>query len=358
MFTERDYPDFLPHSKLDEYLAKGWFRMGQMIFTCHFFCFDGTLYSPVWIRLDLEHYKFRKSLRKIMTRNNQRFNIVIRKAVLDDEKERLYKIHKNRFMGFIHDSLKESLLGYSEDNIYDTYEACVYDEDKLVAVSFWDIGHESIASIIALYDPDYAKYSLGFYTMLLEMQFGIKNKMKYYYPGYVIPGYSKFDYKLRIGDIEFYDYKKSSWLDQSEYREDEIPSFRLKRILADTKVKLEAARIPNRQIMYQLFDRGATRYKRKEFLSQPLFLSCYPKVYDSAVRLILEYDLMKDTFRLCKYSKVNELLRLYDYIISDEYDEETRNLLFLIKDEVYIEHADLTKIINYIHKYISPKIEK
>jgi len=358
MFTERDYPDFLPHSKLDEYLAKGWFRMGQMIFTCHFFCFDGSLYSPVWIRLDLDNYKFRKSLRKIMTRNSQRFNIVIRKAVLDEEKEKLYRVHKNRFMGFIHDSLKESLLGYSEDNIYDTYEACVYDGEELVAVSFWDIGHDSIASIIALYNPDYSKYSLGFYTMLLEMQFGMENKMKYYYPGYVIPGYPKFDYKLRIGDVEFYDFKKSSWLPKSDYKESEIPSYRLKRILLETKDALAAKNIPSKQIMYQLFDRGATRYKRKEFLSQPLFLSCYPDIYNSTIRLILEYDLMKDVYRLCKYSKVNELLRLYDYIISDEYDEETRNLLFLIKDEVYIEDAKLNKIIKYIHRHLTPKIEE
>ena len=27
----------------------------------------------------------------------------------------------------------------------------------------------------------------------------------YYYPGYVVPGYHRFDYKLKIGEVEFYD---------------------------------------------------------------------------------------------------------------------------------------------------------
>ena len=40
------------------------------------------------------------------------------------------------------------------------------------------------------------KYSLGFYTMLLEIDFGIKSGAEYYYPGYVVPNYFKFDYKL------------------------------------------------------------------------------------------------------------------------------------------------------------------
>ena len=130
MFTEIHYPEFLPHKKLDEYLDRGWFRMGQMIFTCRFLCFDGKLYTAVWTRLDLKEYAFRKSVRKIFNRNNKRFRIVIRKAIFDREKNDLYLIHRQRFGGFVSSNLRKSLFGDADYNIYDTWETCVYDAHR------------------------------------------------------------------------------------------------------------------------------------------------------------------------------------------------------------------------------------
>ena len=63
-----------------------------------------------------------------------------------------------------------------------------------------------------MYDPEYDRYSLGFYTMLLEIEYCMELGLKFYYPGYVVPGYSRFDYKLRIGDVDYFDLYSKEWL--------------------------------------------------------------------------------------------------------------------------------------------------
>ncbi|NJL75726.1 MAG: GNAT family N-acetyltransferase [Saprospiraceae bacterium] len=105
-------------------------------------------------------------------------------------KELLYKKYKaENFKNDIAVSLADALLDRQERNIYNTFECEIYDQEKLIAVSFFDLGATSISSIMGMYDPDYSDYSLGYYTMLLEIEYGQERGFEYYYPGYVTPGF-------------------------------------------------------------------------------------------------------------------------------------------------------------------------
>lgn len=210
MSSKYHRPPNLFGRNLDVYLSKGWFRSGQLISTTHSLSLEGKLYYPVRTRLPLKGYTFRKSLRKIW-RKNQHFKVICQKAEITDEQEALYQKFIVRFDSYIAPTLQESLLDFETTSIYDTYEMAIYAEDKLIAVSFFDVGEVAMASIMGVFDPEYGKYSLGIYTMLLEINFGRINNFDYYYPGYVIPGYPKFDYKLRIGAVEFYDTENDIW---------------------------------------------------------------------------------------------------------------------------------------------------
>jgi len=203
-------PPTLFGKALDLYLVNGWFRAGQYIYTLKTITLKGNLYYPVRIRLPLKDYEFRKSLRKVW-KKNQRFKTVIQEATITEEKEDLYQKFILRFDDYIAPTLRESLLDGGLISIYDTYEAAVYDGDQLIAVSYFDLGHKAMASIMGVFDPEYSAYSLGFYTMLAEIAFGKKQGFLHYYPGYVIPSYPKFDYKLRIGDCEFYVLDEDVW---------------------------------------------------------------------------------------------------------------------------------------------------
>ena len=56
MFAQFESPAALTPYELDLYLANGWFRMHQTIFTTHFLCFKQNFYSAVWLRVGLKNY--------------------------------------------------------------------------------------------------------------------------------------------------------------------------------------------------------------------------------------------------------------------------------------------------------------
>ena len=106
----------------------------------------------------------------------------------------LWAIYKNDFKGQLSDSLTSSLYDEeSKNNIFDSWQFEVRHEGKLVAFSVFDKGEQSIESIKGIYDPEFSSYSLGIYTMLLEIRSAIQDHKNYYYPGYFAPGCSSFD---------------------------------------------------------------------------------------------------------------------------------------------------------------------
>jgi len=347
MFTEIHYPEFLPHKKLDEYLARGWFRMGQMIFTCRFLCFDGQLYTAVWTRLALQDYSFRKSVRKIFNRNNKRFRVVVRRAIFDKAKSELYLIHRQRFGGHVSSNLRKSLFGDADYNIYDTWETCIYDEDRLIAASFFDLGDNSIASIMGLFHPDYSKYSLGFYTMLLEIDFGKKTGAEYYYPGYVVPNYYKFDYKLRIGDTEYFDPDKNQWFPHDQLNLSQLSSNILKSKLQELQEHLNTLNIPSTIYLYPLYERILFGHEYKNFLHSPLFISCFHKKFHRLL-LIVEYDLFQKTYRLIQAGRIENNHAGFMNAMRNGHDSRTSFFDFLFKEKVILESSDFEKFADHI----------
>jgi len=217
MFFQEYYPKSLIDPKLlDNYLAKGWFRSGNMLYRSTITFFQDEIYAVVRTRLPLGGFRFKKRLRKMLNRNNRLFEVRIVKSVINEEKEALYRLHQNRFDGYIPHTLQEYLLENSIDSVFDSYEVQVYDGKKLIGVSFFDLGKEGAASILALYDQTYSKYSLGIYTMLLEVEYCQQTGRKYFYPGYILIGNARFDYKLRLGkEMEYYQ-GKGIWRNMAE----------------------------------------------------------------------------------------------------------------------------------------------
>lgn len=273
MFSEKHYPMEVKGRDLDTYLARGWYRMGQSIFTTHFLCFGSEFYSALWIRTELPNYTLRKSLRKLHNKNKKIFTIKYGVAAMTPEKEALYRKYKVHFPAPLSPSLKESLLDLEERNIFDTHEVCVYDEDRLVACSFFDVGEESVASILGIYDNDYASYSLGLYTMVLELIYSKEKGFKYYYPGYVVPGYSRFDYKLRIGDVSYFHMKSNSWRPFTEDSKWETPLREMQNRLKKVQELLAEHQIKTVFKYYPMFEANLVSFSLTTYFDYPLLLS-------------------------------------------------------------------------------------
>lgn len=305
MFSEFENPTELSLEELDDYLAKGWRPMGQSIYTCHFSFFGKKeLYSTLCTRLPLKTYQFRKSLRKLLRQNDKKFHAIARPAFNSSEKEHLNQTYRQHFNDKAPESL-EFFLGPDGQNVFQTYEIAVYDTEKLIALSFFDMGKASLYSKMGIYDPDYKKYSLGFYTMLKEIEFGLTHNKAFYYPGYVTPFYPMFDYKLRIGPVEYLDLQSGEWHPYHDLKEDNIPVVRIKNRLREMQQLLKDIGIKSRLLSYRYFDIRLFDQNVSRGLRHPLFLLCDSE-FNFLNSPIIIFHPEKGNFHLFRIALVSE----------------------------------------------------
>ncbi len=204
MKLEIDYPEEISPQELDRRLARGWFRSGPVIFAGSVLHVDDQIRQLVHLRVRLDLPDPSRSRRRLLRRNRARYRCTVGPARVDAARERLYALTSERFLGLVPKELHGLALG-EIPGVFDTREVCVFDGDTLVAVSYFDLGSRSVASILGLHDPGHARHSLGIYTMLEEMEYARSRGARWYYPGYVIPDLPGFDYKLRLGPTQFLD---------------------------------------------------------------------------------------------------------------------------------------------------------
>ncbi len=273
-YSDKHTPFVLSPESLDLYLAKGWYRMGANIFTTHFLFFKERAYSAIWLRLDLSEFQFSKSQRKLLRKNATYFAPAAAPKVIDSEREELYSIYSDNFDGRLSPSIADSLEDYGTDTVYNTHEITVREQQsgKLVATSYFDLGDTSAASILGFYHPDQNAFSLGYYTMLLEIEYCLKNGIRFYYPGYVAPGYDRFDYKLRLGKCEYYDLNTESWLPYAELDvEREGPVETQRHHLQKLAEGLTAYNMQPHYATYPLFEAGLYDVWNDNYVPYPYF---------------------------------------------------------------------------------------
>ena len=353
MLVQYHYPNSLSQTMLDRYLAGGWFRNCQMLYRSQIICLEDDVFSLVNIRLRLQNYTFKKRLRKLLKKNNERFTYKIDKASVSLEKELLYQQHKNRFKGFMYQTLEQFFYGDFFHDIFDTYEICVYDGDKLVAVSFFDEGKASIASLLCIYDQKYKPQSLGLYTMLLEIEFGIKHNKRYYYPGYVLDRPSIFDYKLRLGDFQHYNWN-GRWLpfNPNNRRHEVIEKLRLR--ILEIEASLKHSGLPYQKYLYPFFSMGYLEILLANFLSSPIFFAVAPTADPQqfsaeafkAGFYIIEYHQEADAFRLCRSRVSNDFNEAMQMQITNDYMQSPNYFLKLLHyEKVLYQSATLEPLL-------------
>ena len=180
---------------LDYYLGQGYYRMQQDLFTCQFVPFNGRLYTAHWLRLALAGVEWGPEQRRLL-RRNARFTTTVQPFRPTAEYEELYARYREAITFDAAPTMDEVLLGGATHSVFNTHVIELRDGDQLIAVGVFDRGDRSIAGILNFYDPAYRKYSLGKYLLLLKTDYARRLQLDYYYPGYVVHAYPKFDYKL------------------------------------------------------------------------------------------------------------------------------------------------------------------
>jgi arginine-tRNA-protein transferase len=241
MFLEDDYisPDHngFKGRTLDDYLANGYFRMHNMIFTTHAVSKgvygNSTMMMPVfWLRIILKKINYTNSLMRIKSKC-ERFNVEIKPAIVSNEIESLYTLYHSQ-LDFESPSSCISRLGVEQDNSpFDSWMIEVRDGEKLIAVGYFDIGQKSIMGILNIYNPQYKKYSLGKYLMIKKMEYALANNIEYYYTGYIGTEVDNFDYKIfpDVKSVEVYLPVEKEWKPYAQYDKSWLGQYFIQSIL-------------------------------------------------------------------------------------------------------------------------------
>lgn len=307
MICDFIYPDKLSSVSLDRLLSQGWFRSGLCFQKPELVCIEDIVCDILNIRLNLNKHSFSKSQQKLLRKNDKRFRVDINKASITAEKENLYQKNKYRFTGFLTESLEEFLTFGFEYSVFNTYEISVFDNEKLVAFSFFDLGKNSMASLLGIIDWDYKKASLGIYTMLKELEIAKQKKMKFYYPGPITVQSPIFDYKLNIGNFAYLA-KTKRWRKLINKQTDSCfanilneKTYELEQVLKQKKVDYKTYIYPSYAIDFLPPD--YVELSEKTFLNTCKFILIKPvskKKFEIAY-----YDLVTEQFKIAIAKRVN-----------------------------------------------------
>ena len=350
MLAQSHSPKQLSPQELDAYLARGWFRMGQTIFTTNFVHFKNEMYSTIWLRVLLNEYLPDRTQLKLYKQNSI-FQAAIQPAVINSEKEELYFRYQQSLSFQTSESLQQLLFGkITIPSIYDTYEVTVHDGNQLIACGFFDVGESCAAGITSIYDPAYKKYSLGKYLIYLKMLYCQNKKLRYFYPGYFVPGYEFFDYKLTIGRpaLQFLKLSSQQWQGIGIFSPDDIPRQVMNEKLISVQKLLVHSYLESSIVKYEYFDANLIPdFRDSELFDFPIFLFC-PSHLEEGFHLTIVYDVRVANYKLllclpiwqpdttnadtsfysCYYLKV-----MQEIVIKSTAEEIVTFFLALIKDK-------------------------
>jgi len=308
MLAQIEYPDLLQPQELDTYLANGWFRMRQTIFTTNFLQFNSQFYSAIWLRVTLADYvpdKKYHTLKKL----NRAFKTEIKQSAageISTAHELLYFEYRESLSFDVSPSLKELLLGNEPVSRFNTFEVNIYDGGTLIAAGFFDIGSTSAAGISCIYHPAYKKYSLGKYLMYLKIEFCRQQQLQFFYPGYVVPGCPPFDYKLEVGKstLEYLQLSSKQWVSYTTKDTLANPLHQMIDQLSILQKHLIYNNIPHQFLNYRFFEANLHPYYYGYGLFDfPVFINCFP-IEEASIYLVIVFDVGTASYHLLECSTV------------------------------------------------------
>ena len=332
----------------DDYLSIGYFRMGSGMYEENMTYYEGRFLNSFRTRLDLKNHQFSKSQRKLMRRNAARFRVEVHDDDLLPEQfeiEQRYRDYRGR-PG--ENALLAVIRGtYVKQNYFPTRQLRLYDGERLAAFSFFDVGERYGASLMGVFEPEYERFSLGYYTMLLEIDYLKKHRFAYYAPGSVTPGQQAMDYKRRVGPLEYFNAFRRRWLPLATQNEaEDLPVKTVCEQLNALRALLRNSDIPAEVGVYERYafppemvDREIGRYRN---YASPIGLWVLPPSF--ARQYMVNYDWIRRCFRIYECAQVGELQ------LSPNHNSYGAPTLFngLFHHPTYYRRADLTGTAQYL----------
>ena len=205
--NEEFHSESVSPKQLDTLLADGWRHFGTQFFRYNLGFYGDDIRRVIPLRIRLADFSLSKSQRRVL-RKNLDLKTIIRPITITAAVEKLFDVHKIRFDHAIPNSIRDFISHEPADVPCEALEVSVFDNDTLVAASYFDIGENSTSGIYAMFEPQQSRRGLGIFTMLKEIEFALGEKKEFYYQGYCYEGESFYDYKKRFSGTEGYNWIK------------------------------------------------------------------------------------------------------------------------------------------------------
>ncbi|MFN0128457.1 MAG: GNAT family N-acetyltransferase [Verrucomicrobiales bacterium] len=213
-YYDRLSPESITGPQLDGWLALGGYRMHQDMFTTSHVDL-GEIYRVYWLRFDVRTLRDHRSHRRLRHRNGSFTSRIEPFSGIGVDHHLLHQKYRDSIDFDGAPTIAECLFGDDPDKInnFQTHCLSVYDRETLIAGGYFDTGHTSAASILHYYDPDYRRHSLGKHLILLTIDYLKAMGYRWYYPGYVVQGCPKMNYKLFLGQehAHYFDPRARQW---------------------------------------------------------------------------------------------------------------------------------------------------
>lgn len=209
----------VPAATMDFLWSQGWRHQGHYFFRYTHCVMEGVEHDIIPLRVDLSRFEMSKSQRRVCRRNED-LRWELAPAEMDDAIHAMFARHSERFT----DNKPTTLSAFFSNEPALIPCECVMLKawlgGELVAVSFMDLGVESVSSVYAIYEPEHDWRSLGTLTLLKELEIAKKVGKRWLYQGFGTRLPSRYDYKCRLSAIQGYDWQTQSWGEQVANRGD------------------------------------------------------------------------------------------------------------------------------------------
>jgi arginine-tRNA-protein transferase len=203
-------PVQLPGSTFDLLMQDGWRLLGGVFVRHNHTKWLGQPCQTIPLRIRLANFTISKSQRKVLQRNAD-LKVTFGPITINDQKKLLFLLHTERFSENIPPEIECFINERSDVLPVPGGEFSVYEGDTLIACSYIHVGDKCVNGTYCFYDPAYGHRSLGTFTFLLELFYGIENGFQFYYQGYTYNIPSGMDYKKGFHGVEKMDWANSKW---------------------------------------------------------------------------------------------------------------------------------------------------
>ena len=184
---------------MDALWADGWRHFGAHFFRYSLsFSLGELMQRIIPIRIDLTEFRPSKTHRRLLRRNAD-LQVQIAPAIVDERREAMFQRHKTRFTSNIPETLRNFMPESDPARTpCECREIQVWEKDRLIAVSYLDLGRDAASSVYAIFEPDAAQRSPGIFTLLQEIEFARSTGRRFLYLGYATVEPSHYDYKKKF----------------------------------------------------------------------------------------------------------------------------------------------------------------